>query len=261
MRSTVSFEVHNEPDPMNTETVRTTSGIALTPTPNFDGTWEFLSLQTGHTVVRGAWTVLPTTTDVIFGVNADGDPDAFLHEWRPNVPILDLDDDQVDIALLPPPGGAVPQNDDQDDSSNNDDQDNSSASSDDDQADSSEDSNADDDNDDEADSGDDDDGDDDDGSDALEQPNSNDKGAQEEHAEEQHENETAFLVADLEDAAEHDPNESTQLLQTPLTSLHNDNDTNENNTKADVTARMQRAINRAAAIESTPWRSVHWIMP
>ena len=40
-------EVHDEPDPSNTETVRTTSGIALYPTPELDGPWVFLSLQTG----------------------------------------------------------------------------------------------------------------------------------------------------------------------------------------------------------------------
>src|SRR5210317_1938862 len=105
-------EVHDEPHPTNTETVRTTSGIALGPTPDLDGPWEFLSLQSGRKVVRRAWTQLPITADVIRRVHAladvddDADPDAFLHEWRPNVPILDLPEDQLDLALRAPPGGA-----------------------------------------------------------------------------------------------------------------------------------------------------------
>ena len=104
--------MHNEPHPTNTETVRTTSSIALGPTPDLDGPWEFLSLQSGRKVVRRAWTQLPITADVIrcthelADVDDDANPDAFLHEFRPNVHILDLLEDQLDLALRAPPGGA-----------------------------------------------------------------------------------------------------------------------------------------------------------
>ena len=37
-------KVHDEPDPSNTEVERTTSGIALGPADNYDGTWEFMFL-------------------------------------------------------------------------------------------------------------------------------------------------------------------------------------------------------------------------
>ena len=83
---------------------------------------SFLSLDTGDTLVRHHWTQLPITPDVIRRVHAlakvpeNAEPDAFLHEWRPNVPILDLPLDQLDSRNGSPPVGA--ENGAQDDGNN-----------------------------------------------------------------------------------------------------------------------------------------------
>ena len=45
-------EVHDEPDPTNTETERTTTAIALYPTNNLQGSFYFLSLQSGRRISR-----------------------------------------------------------------------------------------------------------------------------------------------------------------------------------------------------------------
>jgi hypothetical protein len=49
---------------------RTASAICLGPTGNVQGSHYFLSLRTGHRIVRHRWTLLPTPTDVIARVNA-----------------------------------------------------------------------------------------------------------------------------------------------------------------------------------------------
>ena len=77
-------EVHDEPETTNTETVRTTSGIALGPAPELDGTWEFMSLQTGKKVTRRNWSKLPITSDILMRVHdfatipEDEEPDSFV---------------------------------------------------------------------------------------------------------------------------------------------------------------------------------------
>ena len=120
LRAGLYCEVHDEPDPTNTEEERTTSGIALGPAHPYTGSWEFMSLQTGRKVTRRAWTQLPITDDVIDRVHElanvpeDAEPDAFLHEWQPRFPIIDLPIAQVEQGALVPPAGAG-ENDAQDD--------------------------------------------------------------------------------------------------------------------------------------------------
>jgi len=122
LRPGLYCEVHDEPDPSNTEVERTTSGIALGPAPSFSGSWEFMSLQTGRKVTRRDWTRLPITDAVIDRVHelanvaANAEPDAFLHEWQPNVPIIDTPIVQLDQAQPVPPVGAVDRDVDQDNS-------------------------------------------------------------------------------------------------------------------------------------------------
>jgi hypothetical protein len=62
-------EVHNENDPSNTETPRTSPVIAIDPTGNLQGSYCFLSLATGKCVKRRKWTELPITDDVIARVH------------------------------------------------------------------------------------------------------------------------------------------------------------------------------------------------
>jgi hypothetical protein len=63
-------EVHDEPNPTNTETERTTTAIALGPTNNYQGSYYFMSLQTGKQVSRRRWNELPVTQAVIDRVHA-----------------------------------------------------------------------------------------------------------------------------------------------------------------------------------------------
>ncbi len=92
-------EVYDEPNPSNTETPRTTSAIALRPVDNLQGSYSFMSLETGARIVRRSWKELPVTKEIIDQVHALADAqmvpvhdaDPFLFEWAPNDPILDLD--------------------------------------------------------------------------------------------------------------------------------------------------------------------------
>jgi hypothetical protein len=95
-------EVHNENDPSNTDKPRTSHAIALKPTGNIQGSYHFLSLDTGKRVSRRRWTELPITTNVIACVHAcvhalaiaerTHDPNApnFHFEWAPNQPLADI---------------------------------------------------------------------------------------------------------------------------------------------------------------------------
>jgi hypothetical protein len=90
-------EVHNENDPSNTEKPRTSRAIALNPTGNLQGSYRFLSLDTGKRISRRRWTELPITEEIINRVHQlalnerNHNPQApnFLFEWTPNVPIAD----------------------------------------------------------------------------------------------------------------------------------------------------------------------------
>jgi len=71
-------------------------GIALRPNPDFDGTYEFMSLENGRNVNCGDFTELPITNDTIDLVHSfapappDADPDDFLSEWERDDPIGDV---------------------------------------------------------------------------------------------------------------------------------------------------------------------------
>eukprot|EP00980_Cylindrotheca_fusiformis_P021810 scaffold8645_cov187-Cylindrotheca_fusiformis.AAC.1 len=92
-------EVHDEPDPSNTELECTTTAIALGATNNMSGSYRFLSLQTGRAIKRSRWNEKPITDAVIEQVhalanaeaNAPLEDDLFAYEWAPNVPILNID--------------------------------------------------------------------------------------------------------------------------------------------------------------------------
>ena len=90
-------EVHNENHPSNTELARTSRAIALNPTGNLQGSYHFLSLDTGKLISRRRWTELPVTDEIIARVHElafaerDYDPDVpdFAFEWGPDMPIDD----------------------------------------------------------------------------------------------------------------------------------------------------------------------------
>ena len=85
----------------NTTAPRTIGAIALNPTGNTQGSYYFLSLDTGARVTRQQWTELPITQAVIDRVEElaeqqdqpliDGE---LVFEWAPNIPIID-DNDEV----------------------------------------------------------------------------------------------------------------------------------------------------------------------
>ena len=58
-------EVHDEPTILNTEKSRITPAIALNPTGNLQGSYHFMSLDTGKILSRRNWTELPTPQSVI----------------------------------------------------------------------------------------------------------------------------------------------------------------------------------------------------
>ena len=96
-------QVHDEPSPTNTNTARTTGAIALNPTGNEQGAYYFMSLNTGERLNRRKWTELPMGNDVIAAVEAralrEGQPSLKggcpLFEWRPDVPIQNNENQDV----------------------------------------------------------------------------------------------------------------------------------------------------------------------
>jgi Reverse transcriptase (RNA-dependent DNA polymerase) len=95
-------EVHNENDPSNTESPRTTPAIALNPTGNLQGSYHFMSLTTGARLSRRRWTELPTTDAVITRVHElallestyDADAPDFQYTWdMSGTEIVDTDMD------------------------------------------------------------------------------------------------------------------------------------------------------------------------
>jgi hypothetical protein len=116
-------EAQNENDPSNTETPRTSHTIALGPTGNLQGSYRFLSLDTGKRVSRRCWTKLPITDDIIARLHALAlaeqtyDPNApkFLFEWAPTIPIADVAKDiQVQPQMIVLDGATHDDTDDDD---------------------------------------------------------------------------------------------------------------------------------------------------
>jgi hypothetical protein len=77
-----------------------TGAITLHPTGNRQGGYYFMSLITGHRLIRHHWTSLPMPKDVIDCVNALGHWSLAAQDlsftWGDGMPILDLDDDEED---------------------------------------------------------------------------------------------------------------------------------------------------------------------
>ena len=105
----------------NTNEARTTGAIALYPSRNGQGSWRFMSLDTGRRIHRYSWDVLPISTDVINRVNAIGRSEKqpivasnFKFQWGPDGENIDdesdsdddedFDDDDDDDVPPPPPG-------------------------------------------------------------------------------------------------------------------------------------------------------------
>ena len=65
-------EVHDEPVPTNTMTIRTHEGIALGPTGNLQGSVKFYCLNTGRVLKRREFTEMPMPDTVINRVNTIG---------------------------------------------------------------------------------------------------------------------------------------------------------------------------------------------
>ena len=124
-------EVHDEPDPSNTEQRRTTGAIALGPHNRITGSYLFFSLDTGNTLVRDVWTEMDITPEVVdrvhYFADKENDPDRFADvdpldfEWTPGVPVRDEFPPNDQIPAID--GGAQdpePQNEDQNEVNNED---------------------------------------------------------------------------------------------------------------------------------------------
>jgi Zinc knuckle len=95
-------QVFEDVEPTNTPRARTLGAIALTPTGNAQGAYNFLSLATGARISRHNWHLLPITDTAIARVEAlalhDGQPliqdRGLVVEWRPDHPIDDSEYDR-----------------------------------------------------------------------------------------------------------------------------------------------------------------------
>jgi hypothetical protein len=118
-------EVHDEPVPTNTMTIRTHEGIVLGPTGNLQGSVKFYCLKTGRVLKRREFTEMPMPDTVITRVNLIGQREKqgrtfrFLNrrrdpfEWTDEVPEDDpefqgLLDDEVEAALYPDISAELP---------------------------------------------------------------------------------------------------------------------------------------------------------
>jgi hypothetical protein len=96
-------QVFESNEPTNTVKARTTGAIALTPTGNTQGGYNFLSLATGRKLSRQQWDMLPMPDRVIAAVElmaaAENQPlvgqGAPLFEWSPGVAIIDEEPTQI----------------------------------------------------------------------------------------------------------------------------------------------------------------------
>ena len=103
-------QVFEDNDPSKTLRARSTGAIALTPTGNFNGNYNFMSLVTGALISRHSWTELPISDTAIARVEANAKNEnqpliqdsGLVIKWRPDHPIDD-DEDDFDYALPPNP--------------------------------------------------------------------------------------------------------------------------------------------------------------
>jgi hypothetical protein len=100
-------QVFDDHEPTNTPEARSLGAIALDPTGNAQGAYNFLSLATGARMSRHRWTELPIPDTTIARVEAlairDGQPliqeRGLVVEWRPDHPI---DEAEYDLDYVPP---------------------------------------------------------------------------------------------------------------------------------------------------------------
>jgi hypothetical protein len=100
-------QIFEDNDPSNTLRSRSLGAIALTPSGNATGDYNFMSLATGAKLSRHRWILLPMTDTAIARVEAlafhEGQPllqdRGLVVEWRPDQPI---DDDEYDHDYAPP---------------------------------------------------------------------------------------------------------------------------------------------------------------
>ena len=118
----------------NTTAPRTIGAIALNPTGNTQGSYYFLSLDTGARVTRQQWTELPITQAVIDRVEElaeqqdqpliDGE---LVFEWAPNMPIIDdnneVPNDNDDLLNDDESDGELEEGEEETDDGNSDDSD------------------------------------------------------------------------------------------------------------------------------------------
>ena len=100
-------QVFEDNDPFNTPRARSMGAIALDPTGNAQGDYNFMSLATGAKITRHKWIALPMTDTAIAHVEALGFEDdqpliqdrGLVVEWRHDDPI---DDYEYDANYVPP---------------------------------------------------------------------------------------------------------------------------------------------------------------
>jgi len=104
----------------NTNEPLTTGAIALYPSRNGQGSWYFMSLDTGKRIHRYSWDVIPLSRDVINRVNAIDLSEGqslvatnFKYQWDPDREhiidevVINDDNDDDDNELPPPPNMLV----------------------------------------------------------------------------------------------------------------------------------------------------------
>ena len=110
-------QVFEDNDPTNTTRARSMGAIALGPTGNAQGDFNFMSLSSGAKISRHQWTALPMTDTSIARVHALGIEDnqpliqerGLVVEWRPDHPIDDSEYDRTyNLPRNLPVDGFVP---------------------------------------------------------------------------------------------------------------------------------------------------------
>ena len=96
-------KVHEEENLRNSQVSRTKGAIALGPSGNLQGSYKFMTLETGRKITRRSWDVIPTPDNVIARVNTLGgdQPDLPIFTDRHGRPIGDVEIPGVDFQPEP----------------------------------------------------------------------------------------------------------------------------------------------------------------
>ena len=98
-------QAHEDSNPTNTQTARTIGAIALGPTGNLQGSYEFLNLRSGKKITRRNWTELPMPQEVIDRVNQLGEAEG----QRPELTFYDRKGRLIGDLDVTPIGNPVAQ--------------------------------------------------------------------------------------------------------------------------------------------------------